>query len=330
MVTQKLKRWKLRKMAFLFGFFLLCVPVLSFAEEYPTKPINIILGSAPGQIGDVTTRMILGKAEKFLGQPFVITNNNAGAGTVLANTIAKSKPDGYTIGSIPSSVLVWIPHVRTVTYKMEDFVPIMHNILMESGVVVQTDSPWKTFKELVEDAKQNPGKINYAITGSGNPMHLAMEYVAKVEGIQWTAVPTPGSDPNMFLLGGHVSAYSGSTSWVPHVRAGKFRLLAVHSEKRMKEFPEVPTFLELGYDFVHETVGMFIAPKGTPLPIIEKLDNAFRKALDDKDYLDLMEKLRAKPEYRNHQDLQKYLEEANDQVGRVIKKLGITIEPQKK
>ena len=322
--------WKKRWMVLLIGFFLLLLSTLSVAQEFPTKPINFIVTSAPGQIGDVTTRITGAKAEKLLGQPFVFVNNNTGGGAVAFDIVAKAKPDGYTIMSAPSGNLIWIPFTRQVNYKLEDFTFIMQNLLMESGVVVKTDAPWKTFKELVAYAKDNPGKVTYAVTSAGVPMDLAMQFVAKQEGIRWTAVPTPGSDPNTFLLGGHVSAYSGSTSWVPHVKSGSFRLLAVHSANRMKDFPNVPTFRELGYNFIHESQSLILAPKGTPEPVVKKLDDALRKALDDKEVIDLYTKLGAFISYRGHEELVKYLPESRESVGRVIKELGITIQPEKK
>jgi len=322
--------WKKRWMVLLVGFYLLLLPTLSVAQEFPTKPITFIMVSAPGQIGDVTTRITGAKAEKLLGQPFTFVNNNTGGGAVAFDIVAKAKPDGYTIMSCASGSLIWVPFSRQVNFKLEDFTPIMQNLVMESGVVVKADAPWKTFKELVGYAKENPGKVSYAITSAGVPMDFAMQFVAKKEGIRWTAVPTPGADPNTFLLGGHVSAYSGATSWVPHVKSGSFRLLAIHSAKRMKDFPDAPTFLELGYNFLHESQSLILAPRGTPEPIVRKLDDALRKALDDKEVIDLYTKLGVPIDYRGHEQLGKFLVEYNESVGKIMKELGVTIQPEKK
>jgi tripartite-type tricarboxylate transporter receptor subunit TctC len=200
------------------------------SQTFPTKPVTLLINSAPGQLGDVTTRATAAKAEKFLGQPFAFVNNNAGGGAVAFGMIKKVKPDGYTIMSTATGNLIWLPFTRSVDYKLEDYMPLATNLVMTSGVVVKADSPFKTFKDLVAYAKQNPGKVNYAITSAGVPMDIAMQFVAKQEGIRWTAVPTPGSDPNTMLLGGHVTAYSGSTSWLPHVKSGAFRLLIEERE----------------------------------------------------------------------------------------------------
>jgi tripartite-type tricarboxylate transporter receptor subunit TctC len=323
----KRKGWRI---IFLSGIIFL-FPVLSPAQSYPTKPISILVGFAPGGTMDVSTRVLAGKAEKSLGQPFIITNNGGGGGSVALGIVGKEKADGYSLAGCTSTGLIRIPQFRTVPYKLEDFVPIMHFGAPQTKVMVRSDSPFKTFKDLVEYGKKNPGKVTYSSTGVGSPMHLAMEYVGKQEGIQWTHVPYPGSAPALTaLLGGHVTAQSGSTEWIPQIKAGAVRLLGTHGEKRMKLFPEVPTFRELGYDFINETVFMVAAPKGTPLAIVKKLEEAFHKAMDDPEFIQTMEKMEIEITYRTSEDTKKYLEEAYARLGKMITELKIPREPEKK
>jgi len=323
----KRKGWKIISLSGI----LFLIPILSSAQSYPTKPINILVGFAPGGTMDISTRVLASKAEKFLGQPFIISNNGGGGGSVALGIVAKEKPDGYYLAGCTSTGLIRIPQFRPVPYKLEDFIPIMHFGAPQTGLVVKADSPWKTLRELVEYAKKNPGKVTYSSTGVGSPMHLAMEYVAKQEGIQWTHVPYPGSTPALTaLMGGHVTAQSGSTEWIPQVRAGEVRLLATHGEKRMKIFPDVPTFRELGYDFINETVFMAAAPKGTPSPIVKKLEEAFHKVMDDPDFIQAMERMEIEITYRNSEDTKKYLEEAYARLGKMIVELKIPKEPEKK
>lgn len=318
------------KIFFLAGILLL-IPTFSSAQTYPTKPIHILVGFAPGGTMDISTRVVASKAEKLLGQPLIISNNGGGAGSVALGIVAKEKPDGYYLAGCTSTGLIRIPQFRTVPYKHEDFVPVMHFGAPQSGLVVKADSPWKTLKELVEYAKKNPGKVTYSSTGVGSPMHLAMEYIAKQEGIQWTHVPYPGSTPALTaLLGGHVTAQSGSTEWIPQVKDGAVRLLATHGERRMKTFPEVPTFRELGYDFINETVFMVAAPKGTPPSIVRKLDEAFYKAMDDSEFIQIMAKMEIGLAYRNSEDTKRYLEEAYSRLGKMIIELKIPKEPEKR
>jgi tripartite-type tricarboxylate transporter receptor subunit TctC len=191
-------------------------------------------------------------------------------------------------------------------------------------VVVKTDSSYKTFKELVEYAKKNPGKVTYATSGAGSPMHMAMEFVATKEGIQWTHVPQTGGAPGLAaVLGGHVTAMSDSTEWLPHVKEGSLRLLATHGERRMKSFPDVPTFRDLGYDFINETVFMMAAPAATPAPIIKKLDEAFKKAMEDPLFIQTIRNLEFDVAYRNSADTKAYLDDAYKRFAEMLQKLGI-------
>ena len=301
-------------------------------STYPTKPINLIIGYAPGGVVDISERFIAGKAEKFLGQPFVVTNNGGGGSSVAYGITAKKQPDGYNIVGGASTGLIRIPQFRSVPYKLDDFIPIMHFATpVLTPIVVKSSSPWKTFKELVDYAKKNPGKVTYSTTGVGSPMHLAMEYVAKQEGINWTHVPYPGAMPAFTaLLGGHVAVNAGAGESVPYIKDGTVRLLANLSEKRMKSWPTTPTLRELGYDIYNESVFMFAAPKGTPQHIIDKLDNAFRKAMDDPDFAGVMAKVEFEPSYRNSADTKKYLDDAHKRLGRMIHELKIPKEDDQK
>ena len=278
---------------------------------------------------DISSRVLASKAEKFLGQPLIISNNGAGGGAVALGIVAKEKPDGYHLAAFSSSGLIRIPQFRTVTYKLEDYVPILHFCVAPTGTVVRTDSGWKNMKDLVDFARKNPKKVTYGTSGIGTPMHLAMEVIAKKERIEWKHVPYPGEAPALTaLLGGHVTAESDSTAWIPHVTQGTLRLLVTHGEKRMKGFPDVPTLLDLGYNFFNETVFLVAAPKGTPSSIISKLNEAFHKAAEDPEFLQTLAKLEFEPSYRNSEATKKYLEEAYVTVGKMIQEFKIPREEE--
>lgn len=326
----KLIGWKMKKRVLLIVLVLFWLPTLSFAQEFPRKPINLLVSWAPGVPSGVATRFIANAAEKFLGQPFAITDNGGGGGTVALGIVAKEKPDGYHLLGTNSSPFIRIPQLRSVAYKREDFIPILQYGEIAGGMGVRADSPWKTLKEFVEYAKKNPGKVTYTAIGINTVPHFAMEYIAKAEGIQWTFVPHSGADPIILLLGGHVDACSGGTQFIPHVEAGKVRLLATDGEKRWKDYPEVPTYLECGYGFVSDAILMIAAPKGTPLSIVKKLEGAFRRAMDEPEFVQGMEKLRYPIRYRNHEDVEKYLEESYGRVTKMIIDLKIPTEVEKK
>jgi len=299
---------------------------------YPAKPIELLIGWAPGATGDLTHRMLASKAEKILGQPVVPLNNGGGSGAVAVTLGARKPPDGYYLMGTSSTALVRVPLFKTVPYKWDDVTPIMHFAApVLTSLVVKSDSPWKSLKELIEYAKKNPGKVTYATLGVGSPMHMAMEYVARQEGgIKWTHVPYQGTMPAfMALLGGHVSAQLGSGECIPYVKDGTLRLLANVGERRAKSFPDVPTLKELGYDYFNETVFVIAAPKGTPQPIIDKLDKTFHQTMADPEFVSLVTKLEFEPVYRNSADTTKYLREANVRIGRLVQELKIPREAEK-
>lgn len=141
----------------------LLVTTISYAQQaYPARPVNILVSFAPGGVMDISTRAIAAKAEKFLGQPFVISNNGGGGGAVAAAIVSTEKPDGYNLLACTSTTLVRIPQYRTVPYSLSDFVPIMQHASTESGIAVKADSPFKTLKDLVEYARKNPRKVTYS------------------------------------------------------------------------------------------------------------------------------------------------------------------------
>ncbi|HVN97858.1 MAG TPA: tripartite tricarboxylate transporter substrate binding protein [Syntrophorhabdaceae bacterium] len=302
---------------------MIAAPMGLMAQEYPTKPINLTVCIAVGGTVDLSTRILATKAEKFLGQPIMVTNNGGGAGAVAMDLLTKAKPDGYQIASCPQTPLVEIPHVRKLSYKLDDVVPVMQFAEPYGGLVVQTESPFKSFKDLVEYGRKNPGKVTYSTSGTLTPWHLAMMYVGKQENIQWTAIPVPGGDPNMPLLGGHVTAFTAASSWKRYTDQGKFRLLVVYSDKRMNAFPNVPTLKELGYDFVVETNYAIYAPAATPAPILKKLDDAFRKAMDDPEFIDYMKKAELPIVYKNSADTKKALDQMNKRFEKVVVTLKI-------
>lgn len=301
-------------------------------QPFPTKPINLVIGYAPGGVVDISERFLAAKAEKFLGHPFIVSNNGGGGSSVAFELTARKPADGYNIVAGASTGLVRIPQFREVPYRLDDFIPIMHFATpVLTPVVVKSTSPWNSFKELVDYAKKNPGKLTYSTTGVGSPMHLAMEYVAKQEGIAWTHVPYPGAMPAFTaLLGGHVSFQVGAGESVPFIKDGSVRLLANLSERRVKNWPDTPTLIELGYDIFNESVFLFAAPKGTPKPIIDKLDDAFHQAMADPDFTTVLARVEFEPSYRNSAETRKYLEDAYTRIGHMIRELKIPKEAAEK
>ena len=204
-----------------------------------------------------------------------------------------------------------MPQYRKVTYSHNDFVPVMQHASTEAGLAVKADSTFKTLKDLLEYAKKNPGKVKYSTLGKGSPDAPLHGIYRQTRRHYVDTRALYGRMPAVTaLVGGHVTAASASTEWKPFVLDGTLRLLATHGEKRMKNFPNVPTLKELGYDFYNDTTFIIMAPKGTPMPIVKKLEDAFHKAWADQEYLDLLARIDHTPAFRNSEDTRKFLEAA--------------------
>jgi len=306
-------------------FFVIALPWAVFAKEkYPTKPINFIIGYPAGGSTDICARPLVTAASKILGQPIVVVNKPGGGSAVGVASLKNEKPDGYTIGVLPSGAVL-SQHMRKVPYdSASDFTPIIQYAVYLYGLVVQSDSPWKTFKEFIEYAKANPGKIRYSTAGPGTPQHLVMERLALKEKIKWTHIPFDGGTPAISaLLGGHVEASSQTTEWKKYVETGRLRLLAVYGEKRMTDFPTVPTLLELGYDITAPSLICIVGPKGLSPNLVEVLHKAFKEAMEDPDFIKLGHELDQPVIYRGPKDLAKHLVQMNEEVGALIRSLGL-------
>ncbi|HSR13105.1 MAG TPA: tripartite tricarboxylate transporter substrate binding protein [Thermodesulfobacteriota bacterium] len=245
-------------------------------QKFPARPINVILGYPAGGTTDMSLRPLTIAASRTLGQPLVVFNKPGGGSVVAVSSLKNEKPDGYTIGVLTTGGTL-SQYMRAVPYdSAKDFTPIMQYVTHLYGLVVRSDSPWKTLKEFIEYAKANPGKVRYSTAGLGTPMHLVMERLAAMEKIKWTHIPFQGGPQGIAaLLGDHVEAYTGPTDWKPQVLAGRLRGLALYAEKRAAGLPQMPTLIEQGYDIVAPGAISLVGPKGIPPEILETLHQAF-------------------------------------------------------
>ncbi|MFL6622137.1 MAG: tripartite tricarboxylate transporter substrate binding protein [Sulfurifustis sp.] len=293
---------------FTIAFVLAAVTFGAVAADFPTKPITLIIPWPPGGTTDIAMRAIAETASKHLGQPIVIDNKPGASGTLgVAAMAATAKPDGYTIAQIPITVFR-LPHMTKMTFDPnKDFTYIANLTGYTFGIVVKADSPWKTFRELLDYAKANPGKIKYASPGAGTSLHITMEQIALKEGIKWTHVPFKGNaETNAAVLGGHVQASADSTGWGPLVNAGDLRLLVTWGAQRTKNWPNVPTLKESGIDIVSESPFGIAGPKGMDPKVVRALHDAFKKAIDDPAVLAMLTKFDMVPNYMDTASYQKF------------------------
>ena len=304
---------------------LLSLGVPAWAAEFPTKPINLVIPYPPGGSADLTCRGLANAAKKYLGQPIICENKAGGGGTVGPSLVVTRPPDGYTLGLITASPTIAY-HMGKLNFNpVEELTHIARYGLYLYGLVVRSDSPWRTIQEFIQYTGQNPQKVSYGSPGVGTPPHLAMEELAILAGgIQWVHVPYKGvAESNTALLGGHVDAVSDSSGWAPLVDAGKFRLLVTFGEKRSSRYPQVPILKEVGYDMVATSPIAVMGPKGIPKPVVKKLEEAFRKAMDDTDFQAVMKKFDFTPAYLGSEDYEKSAREDSDKIQKLVKKLGL-------
>jgi tripartite-type tricarboxylate transporter receptor subunit TctC len=295
--------------------------------DYPTKPIQMFIGYAPGGSTDVLVRTLAQEAKRYLGQEVIIVNKPGAGGTVAAITVATAKPDGYTLGATPSSTFTVSPNLLQLsTDIVKETTPILSVAKFNVGVFVKSDSPFKNLKGFFEYAKQNPGKATYGHPGVSTRPHLVMEMMVAQEGVKINFVAFPGDIPTTTaLLGGHIMAAGCSAAgWISHVQAGTLRLLAVMEEERMESFPEVPTIVELGYPYPLPLVVFLYGPKGIPDPILKRLEDAFDKASQSASYKKVATENALYAKKNMHrEELANFLDSEKTKTGDIIKKLGL-------
>ena len=259
------------------------VPSAAFAQAYPEKAVTLIVPWPAGGSTDIAMRTIAEGAAEALGQPIVVDNKPGATGTLgPAVMAANAKPDGYTIAQMPITVMR-LPLMQKTTWDaMRDFSYIVHLTGYTFGVTTKADGPLKSWADLVAYAKANPGKVSYATPGAGSSLHIGMEQIAAHSGIQLTHVPFKGgAETNAAVLGGHTTLQADSTGWKPLVDGGQLRLLAIWTAERSKNWPDTPTLKELGYPFVFNSPFGIAGPKGMDPGIVQKLHDAFKKAIEE-------------------------------------------------
>ncbi|HRD77614.1 MAG TPA: tripartite tricarboxylate transporter substrate binding protein [Hyphomicrobiaceae bacterium] len=302
----------------------LAAPALAQAK-FPSRPVTLIIPWPAGSATDLWHRAMAVPAEKALGQPIVVENKAGAAGTLGPATMAASaKPDGYTISHIPITVLRQ-PSIQKVTWNpLTDFSWIIGMSGFLFGTVVRADSPYKSLKDLIEYARANPRKVTYGSPGAGTSLHLGMEQIARHAKVEWTQVPFKGSVESVAALeGGHITCLAGGTDWIPLALAGKLRVLAVWSEKRIPEFPEAQTLAEQGYPFVFDSPFGIAGPRGMDAAVVKTLHDAFKVALEDETAKVVMKKYQFVPRYMATADYAKFVAELYEKEKAVVTALGL-------
>jgi len=243
--------------------------------DWPKGPVKVIVPFPPGGANDTVARPYADALSKYFNQPFVIENRGGAGGAVGVETLIRSKPDGYTLCMCASTVISTVSNLRKTSYQATDVDAIAITTMYISGLIIGDKNPAKNFQEFLAYAKANPGKVVYGGSGVGSPTELRMKYLAQAAGLDMVNVPYNGNAPALNdLLAGTIDGIIELNAF-PHVKAGKLRMIALFSEKRHPDFPDVPTINELGYPQVNTPIWQgFYGPLGIPEPIRGKLNKA--------------------------------------------------------
>jgi tripartite-type tricarboxylate transporter receptor subunit TctC len=301
---------------------LLCLPGLACqpggigggsAGSYPTKAVTVVCPWAPGGGTDQIARFWAGALEREFGKPFVVVNKTGGSGAVGHMAGAHARPDGYTLTLITFE-LSTMHRMGICPLTYEDFSCILQMNGDAAAILVQVDSPWKSLGDLLDHVRQNPGTVKMSGTATGGAWDLAragLQHAAgvPVESVVW--VPTKGAAPSLVeLLGGHIDAVCCSVpEAASQIEAGQLRALAVMSEQRLAEFPDVPTAKEQGVDWVAVGWRGLALPKGTPPELIDRLADACRGIAESEEYGEFMKKGGYSIQVRLKDDFREFLAE---------------------
>ncbi len=298
----------------------------TLGQQYPNRPMQLIIPNVPGSIMDINSRILAEDLGKILGTQIVPINKPGAATTLGTDALAKSKKDGYTIGYVSNAtVYTRILNPETLHFDPEkDIEPLGLHLLVPLAIAVQANSPWKTFGDLIDYAKKNPGKIRVDTIGIGSPAHFNLEIIQSLTGAQFTHVPFKGGESVITaLLGGHLEAtYDAVNKIYPHVESGKLRILLLST--KMADFPNVPTITELGYkQGIVSTWFALYTPSGLPDEVTKVLVPAVEKAMKNPESKAKIERMKFVVEYKTPAEMKKMVAEEYAKAVEVADKAGL-------
>ena len=296
------------------------------AQPYPNRPIQVIIPNVAGSIMDINARALSNELGKILGTLMIPVNKPGAASVVGTEILAKSKKDGYTLGHAGNAPFVFsrILNPETIHFDVEkDLEPLGLHLILPLAVAVQASSPWKTFADLLDYAKRNPGMLRVSTMGVGSTAHFNLEIIRSLTGAQFTHVPFKGGESVITaVLGGHVEmTFDAVNKIVSHVESGRMRMLLLTN--KMADYPNVPTMADLGfrYELFYTWFAMY-APAGLPEEVKKVLLPAVEKAVKNPELKDRFEKMKLVPEYRSPAELNKMIGEEYEKALAISNRIG--------
>jgi tripartite-type tricarboxylate transporter receptor subunit TctC len=297
-------------------------------SDYPNRPVTMVVPFPPGGVADITARPVAEAMGRFLQHTVVVENKAGAGGGVGMQHVARSKPDGYTVLLALSSISI-IPEAdkvlgRDPMYQLNQLVPIARFTADPTVLAVRADGPYRSAADLIEAARKAPGTIPYGSSGNYGTMHVPMEMLSGSANAKMLHVPFTGAGPAVVaLLGGQVQALStGPSSIMGHVKGGKVRVLASWGDARHPALPDVPTLKELGYDAqFSQWTGLFV-PAGTPEPVIARLRDAARFAVEDANFKASLAKVETPVQYLDQPQFRSFWDADARKLADVVRKIG--------
>lgn len=289
---------------------------IAHADNYPSKPIQLVVGYGAGGGTDMCFRALAGEVSKELGEN-VIVENRPGAGSSLSiGYISRQKPDGYSIAALSTGAVLNQFLNDDINYDvLEDLEPIAMVAQYQVGLLVRNDSPIQNLQDVLDYVKENPGTA-YSTAGVGTPQHLTMERLGEVADVEWTHIPFKSGPEAVFALTrGDVDLMAQTAEWVASVRDGTLRLVNVFTGERMKGFEDAPTLVEEGYDLIAPSILGVVGPKGIPEDKVKTLADAFEKAMSSQDFHDCTDQFGLKADYKNAEEFREYIQNTVDEWG---------------
>ena len=309
------------------ALFLTAVPALAQEkpDAYPSRPIKIMIGFAPGGSTDAPMRVLAQKAGALLKQPIVIENKPGVGGTLPAQNLQSAAPDGYTLG-IASAGVYRLPYTNDIKWDpAKDLSYVIGLTGYAFGIVVPAGSPIKTLQDYVAQARANPGKLTYSTPGIATTNHLTMEQISRQFKIELNHIPYKGSSDSLqALMGGLVDSAAETSAFVPFVDSGKMRLIAVWGNKRMARYPDVPTLKESGANIVQTSPWGLVGPKGLDPAIVAKLHDAFKQAMETKEFKDVLARYEMEPDYKSAKDYRAFAVDSMKREKDILDALGLS------
>ena len=299
------------------------------AAEYPSKPVTLIVPSGPGSATDILMRAVTSAAPDYLGQPIIVKLVPGGGGAIGSDQVARAPADGYTLLAGSSAWSTGLPAIEGRSKGPDDLIPVCRINYSPTLIIAKPDAPFKTYKQMMDWIKANPGKLTAGNPGPWTPPDVVFKYLMKATGASFKNVPFQGGgEVTVALLGGHLDLATAIPSMaMPYKGTGKFTFLLFLDEKRHPDFPDVPTSSDEGLDKGINTLGCawrgILVPKGTPAPIVDQLAVAFKKMTEDKSVQGILQKAGERIYYLGPEEFRKVWQaeyEAYKDLGKLYKK----------